>query len=123
MSLFNKKQSPPPPGPSYEAVEAAIDEVEAEMKRIGLWDIVEPTPQAIANGGAFGGQTMAFEQWLRWVFVPRVRQILAEKGQFPPSSQVSDQAFREWRMWGDAPNVTADFTGEAEQPRAFKKTS
>jgi ribosome-associated protein len=26
------------------------------------------------------------------------------------------------RLWGDAPNVTADFTGEAEQ-RAFKKTS
>lgn len=28
------------------------------------------------------------------------------------------------RLWGDAPNVTADFTGEAEkQPNAFKKTS
>lgn len=26
------------------------------------------------------------------------------------------------RLWGDAPNVTAEFTGEAE-PRAFKKTS
>lgn len=26
------------------------------------------------------------------------------------------------RLWGDAPNVTADFTGEAA-PRAFKKTS
>lgn len=26
------------------------------------------------------------------------------------------------RLWGDAPNVTAEFTGEAEQ-RAFKKTS
>ena len=26
------------------------------------------------------------------------------------------------RLWGDAPNVTAEFTGEAEQ-RAYKKTS
>ena len=26
------------------------------------------------------------------------------------------------RLWGDAPNVTAEFTGEP-QPRAFKKTS
>jgi ribosome-associated protein len=26
------------------------------------------------------------------------------------------------RLWGDAPNVTAEYTGEAEQ-RAFKKTS
>jgi ribosome-associated protein len=26
------------------------------------------------------------------------------------------------RLWGDAPNVTAEYTGDAE-PRAFKKTS
>ena len=27
------------------------------------------------------------------------------------------------RLWGDAPNVTAEYTGESEQPRAIKKTS
>jgi len=27
------------------------------------------------------------------------------------------------RLWGDAPNVTADYVPEAEKPRAFKKTS
>lgn len=27
------------------------------------------------------------------------------------------------RLWGDAPNVTADFTGEAEARRGLKKTS
>lgn len=27
------------------------------------------------------------------------------------------------RLWGDAPNVTAEYTGEAEQPRAIQKTS
>ncbi|MGZ8708838.1 MAG: ribosome silencing factor [Thermoanaerobaculia bacterium] len=27
------------------------------------------------------------------------------------------------RLWGDAPNVTAEYTGEVEQPRAIKKTS
>ena len=27
------------------------------------------------------------------------------------------------RLWGDAPNVTAEFTGQAEERAAFKKTS
>lgn len=27
------------------------------------------------------------------------------------------------RLWGDAPNVTAEYTGESEQPRAATKTS
>ena len=27
------------------------------------------------------------------------------------------------RLWGDAPNVTSEFTGESEHPRAVKQTS
>ena len=27
------------------------------------------------------------------------------------------------RLWGDAPNVTAEYTGESERPRAIQKTS
>lgn len=27
------------------------------------------------------------------------------------------------RLWGDAPNVTTEYTGETEQPRAITKTS
>jgi uncharacterized protein YqcC (DUF446 family) len=39
------------------------------------------------------------------VFVPRVNEIVAARGKFPSKSQVWDQAYREWRMWGDAPDV------------------
>jgi uncharacterized protein YqcC (DUF446 family) len=43
---------------------------------------------------------LALEQWLQFVFVPRVRDIIATKGKFPTQSQVSQQAYREWKMWG-----------------------
>ncbi len=99
-------QSPPDSNlPSHQAVAAAIDAVEAEMKQVGVWEIEEPTPGALAAGGAFGTKSMAFEQWLRWIFVPRVRQILDEHGPFPPKSQVSQQAYREWRMWSEVPEM------------------
>src|SRR5947207_13334153 len=91
--------------PSHELVAEKIAGIEAEMRRIGMWRS-EPMPQErIASAGAFGQGSMAFEQWLQFVFIPRVDQIVAARGAFPSKSQVADQAFREWRMWGDAPDV------------------
>ena len=40
--------------------------------------------------------TMALSQWLQLIFLDRVRSIVAERGQFPPQSQVAAQAVREF---------------------------
>ena len=84
-------------------VRRRIEAIEEEMRRAGLWDA--PQPERIEGIGAFGGDAMSFEQWLRWVFVPRVHALLESDGPWPSSSEVSAQAFREWRMWGDYPGV------------------
>jgi uncharacterized protein YqcC (DUF446 family) len=91
--------------PAHEVVAEKIAGIEAEMRRIGMWQN-EPMPQEkIASAGAFGQGSMAFEQWLQFVFVPRANEIVAARGKFPSKSQVWDQAYREWRMWGEAPDV------------------
>ena len=100
--------SPPPAvrvPPTVEAVAAAADAVEAELRRTKIWEIEAPTAEALAGAGAFGQPTLAFEQWLVHIFVPRVRIMIAQGGPFPPQSHVADQAFREWKMWGDVPDV------------------
>jgi uncharacterized protein YqcC (DUF446 family) len=82
-------------------VRTCLDEVIAQMRLVGIWDVSAPAPH---DGpiGAFGQSAgMAFEQWLRHVFVPRVEQALATDGPWPPSSSVAAQATREWKMWGD----------------------
>ena len=91
--------------PSYDIVDQKILQIEAEMRRIGMWQAQPPPAEALVITQAFGGDKLAFEQWLQFVFIPRVRQIIAQRGQFPASSQVSQQAYREWKMWGDARNV------------------
>ncbi len=84
--------------PSAARVGEAIDAIEAEMKRVGIWDVAAPDGPPL---GPFGSENMAFEQWLRHVFVPNVRAAIASDGPWPGSSSVADQAFREWRMYGD----------------------
>ena len=105
MWPFGKKPAVAKIPPNPESVRAAIDAVEVELRRLNHWDVAAPTPEALAQAGAFGQPSLAFEQWLVHIFVPRVRSILEAGGPFPPGSQVGDQAFREWRMWGDVPDV------------------
>ncbi len=80
----------------YQEAGQKIDEIEAELKHLGRWSEQPPPPQAFENMGPFGMRTMAFEQWLQFVLIPRVREIIATRGQFPSSSSVSAYAVREW---------------------------
>ena len=82
--------------PDYAAVAAKLDEIEAEMKHIGMWQEQPLRPEQYAFTRAFGGDTMAFDQWLQFVLVPRAREIISTRGSFPPFSEVSPQAAREF---------------------------
>ncbi len=85
------------------AVRARLDEVVAAMKREGAWDAERPPEEAFEDMGAFGSRTMAFVQWLRWVFVPNVERLLGEGGPWPDGSAVGVMAARE----GDTDAVVA----------------
>jgi uncharacterized protein YqcC (DUF446 family) len=82
--------------PDYNTVESKINDIEAEMKRLGYWH-GEPLPPEMYNfTQAFAMDTMPFVYWLEFVFIPRVRDIIAEQGQCPSSSMVGAQAIREF---------------------------
>jgi uncharacterized protein YqcC (DUF446 family) len=76
-------------------VRARLDEVIAELKRKGFWDISRPSDDKFENMGAFGMNTMPFSDWLRWVFVPRVEALIESDGPWPNGSSVAIQATRE----------------------------
>lgn len=88
--MFRKKK------PDRQAVADKLAAIEAEMKRIGLWQ-TEPLPaERYDFHRAFAMDTMAFTQWLQFIFIPRVREIIASGDEFPDKSEVSAQAFREF---------------------------
>lgn len=80
----------------YEFAEQAISKIEDELKRLNVWSDEPLAPEKFENMGAFGTHTMAFTQWLQFVLVPRVKDIVAEQGQFPTQSNVAAFAYREF---------------------------
>jgi uncharacterized protein YqcC (DUF446 family) len=83
------------PADFQKTVAAQLDRIEAEMKASGLWQDEPLKPEQLQFSEAFAMDTMVFEQWLQFVFVPRVREAVAENS-FPDSSSVGAQAVREF---------------------------
>ncbi|MEO8551378.1 MAG: YqcC family protein, partial [Kofleriaceae bacterium] len=75
---------------------ARLDAVIAALKAAGAWEVERPSDEQLANAGPFGMHTLAFEQWLRLVFVPSVEALLAAGGPWPEHSMIAVHATREW---------------------------
>ena len=89
------------------------DLIEAEMRRLGYWQNQPLRPEQMQFKQAFAMDTMAFTQWLQFVFLPRVREAAATN-QFPSSSRVGTQAIREFDCdpnAGDLTTLLAEFDG------------
>ncbi|MDF9618321.1 YqcC family protein [Pseudomonas entomophila] len=59
--------------------------IERELKVQGWWSDALPSAEALASAVPFAVDSMAFEQWLQWIFLPRMKLIL-EHGQPLPNA-------------------------------------
>ncbi len=81
--------------PESKVVLSQIASIEAEMQRIGFWQAEPLKSEQYQFNEAFGTDTMAFSQWLQFIFLPRVKDSAAS-GNFPSESHVAAQAVREF---------------------------
>ena len=78
------------------ALALAVDEVEAELRRMGWWQDTPPEPERMQFRQPFAMDTLAFSQWLQFVFVPAARSMIAGERALPPSSMLAPHAVREY---------------------------
>jgi uncharacterized protein YqcC (DUF446 family) len=69
-------------------------EIEHELKALNRWQQKSLPVERFTDMGAFGSNTMSFEQWIQFVLLPRIHQIIVEKDQFPDESSLSAYAVR-----------------------------
>jgi uncharacterized protein YqcC (DUF446 family) len=80
----------------HKQIETIANRIEAELKVLRRWD-EEPLPkEKYENMGPFGSNTMSFVQWLQFVLIPRIREIVREKKDFPAGSMLTAYALREF---------------------------
>ena len=85
------------PSPNiYSLAEKKSNEIEGELKRLNRWDDKPLPADKFKDMGAFGSNTMTFVQWLQFVLILRIRQIVSQGGDFPNNSMVGTYAIREF---------------------------
>jgi uncharacterized protein YqcC (DUF446 family) len=70
------------------ALIAVVDGLEAELKRMQLWEPEPPSEQMLASTQPFCFDTLALSQWLQWLLIPRMRRIFAGEGILPTESAI-----------------------------------
>lgn len=73
-------------------INALLELIEAEMTRLQLWSEQHPGAEALASTQPFCVDTLGFEQWLQFVFVPTLRGIIASGGSLPETCAVAPMA-------------------------------
>lgn len=88
------------------AIGRTLDEVEAEMKRIGFWSADPPDLQAAVAQGRIRSflDAPSFELWLQQIFLPNARKAVAEAN-LPAQSQVGVMAMRQYDYHSSVPEA------------------
>lgn len=73
-------------------VSVLLRELEAALRRAGLWEFSPPDPAALESVQPFCVDTLDFTQWLQWVFLPRMRALLDARAALPAKCGIAAMA-------------------------------
>jgi uncharacterized protein YqcC (DUF446 family) len=97
--------NPPEGFDVYQRLAQKADEIENELRRLNRWQHLPLSSKKFENIGAFGSNTMTFEQWIQFVLVPRLDHIVLNKGELPADSMLATYAVRVFDGDPDASNL------------------
>jgi uncharacterized protein YqcC (DUF446 family) len=66
--------------------------IERELRVLGWWQEVPPSDESLSSREPFCVDTLDFDQWLQWIFLPRMKTILEEDLPLPTASGILEMA-------------------------------
>ena len=66
--------------------------IERQLRQLGLWAQQAPSVEALASQQPFCVDSLAFEEWLQWIFLPRLKSMLEANAPLPTASGIAAMA-------------------------------
>lgn len=66
--------------------------LETELRAQGRWDKQTPPAEALASTQPFAIDLLSFDQWLQWILLPRMNELLALQLPLPSNSAIAPMA-------------------------------
>jgi uncharacterized protein YqcC (DUF446 family) len=81
----------------HQTLRTQLQQIEAEMKRLGLWRHLPPPPDAFDNDTPFHADSMDFDNWLQWVLIARFHALLDAEASLPTRCAIAPMAEQVWQ--------------------------
>jgi uncharacterized protein YqcC (DUF446 family) len=78
----------------------ALMAIEAQLRILSLWESEPPSTEDLLSDQPFCCDTLAFPQWLQWILLPRMWEIVEQGGPYPQHCGIYAYA-EEWAMHQD----------------------
>lgn len=66
--------------------------VEQELRVMQLWELQSPSPEALASIAPFAVDQLSFSQWLQFLFLPRIYEMIETSAPLPNSCSIAPMA-------------------------------
>ena len=84
----------------YVHLAGLLVQLKTEMKHAGRWSEQSPDDQALASTQPFATDTLSFEQWLQFIFIPRFSSMIDQRQPLPDNMALLPMA--QMTMVGEA---------------------
>lgn len=71
--------------------------IERELRALGWWEQEPPNAEALASQEPFCVDSLRFEQWLQWILLPRMKQLLEDGATLPTASGIQEMGAMVYR--------------------------
>lgn len=73
----------------YHHTQQLLDRLETVMREADIWEGESPDPSALSSSEPFAIDTLSCSQWLQWIFIPRMKQLVALNAPLPVHFEIS----------------------------------
>lgn len=83
-------------------VTVLLEELQLKLLDANLWSEYPPSEQAMSSDAPFACDTMSFENWLQFIFVPKMQLLIINNQRLPCNIALLPMAEQ---MWQRSPEV------------------
>ena len=93
---------------SHKDVEILLQKLEQSLRQAKLWSRVTPPLEALNSPYPFSVDTLSFQQWLQFIFIPKMLVIVNNESKLPDSMSLlpmAEQSLGKTIVYGETLDV------------------
>ncbi|MCL1143325.1 YqcC family protein [Shewanella gaetbuli] len=81
--------------------QSLLIKLQQQLQAADLWSDTPPSPKAMASNAPFACDSMPFEHWLQFIFIPKMTQLIEHKQPLPTNMAIAPMGHHVWQSMPD----------------------